>query len=367
MGVLIHMSNAIIPLADFDEVEFYGERQIRWYQLAARNEVIEAVSLGIKRILVDLPTGTGKTLAIACTLCSPEMKKVLGVPLNQKLKVMFIAHMSRLLTQAERTFAEENGVELILQSTMSPIPQKIIDNGWDITVMDEAHHEATVSMQYQLETILGEIPLIGLTATPIRPDGMVIKFEKFIKPITREQAVIEGHLAETNLYTIADGSERSKVDILCDIFDEYAHKMNGTLVFVRTKKEVNLITQHLTKLGYKTVGLLNQTAKELDEILDSFSLGDIQFIVSCNKLGEGIDVLGCSTVVLGRTLGSYSLLNQIVGRAARPDCDCNIYEIVNPLSATNLDTTCVVGTPKTHILIHYAKGKWQEEIFDYVA
>lgn len=361
------VANEVAEVADFNEVEYYGEREIRWYQIAARNEAIESVRLGLKRILINLPTGAGKTLTIACTLGSPEMKKVLHIPIEQKLRVMFVAHMGRLLTQAERTFAEENGVELILQSTMSAISQDIIDRGWHITVLDEAHHEATASMQYQLETILGDIPLIGLTATPDRPDGMVIKFEKFIHPISREQAVEEGFLAETNLHTIVDGSERSKASILCDIFDSYAHKMNGTLVFVRTKKEVGLITKHLEGLGYITVGLLNQTGQELDRILDSFSQGDIQFIVSCNRLGEGIDVLGCSTVVLGRTIGSYSLLNQMVGRGARPDCDCNIYEIVNPLSSTNLDTTCVVGTPKNHVLIHYAKGGWQEEYFDYAA
>jgi superfamily II DNA or RNA helicase len=143
--------------------------------------------------------------------------------------------------------------------------------------------------------------------------------------------------------------------------------MNGTLVFVRTKKEVEKVTAHLIEMGYIAVGLLKQTPIELNRVLDAFSNGEIQFIVSCNRIGEGVDVKGCSTVVLGRTLGSYLLLNQIVGRAARPDCDCNIYEIVNPLSATNLDTTCVVGTPKIHTLIHHAKGTWQEELFDYAA
>lgn len=362
------MTKAVIPTAvvnDFNEVEYYGDREIRWFQIAARNEAISYVSQGIKRILIVLPTGSGKTITIACTLGSPEMKKALGLSPDEKMRVMFVAHMTRLLSQAEKTFAAENNVELILQSTMSSIPQDIIDQGWHITVLDEAHHEATASMQYQLDTILGDIPLIGLTATPDRADGMVIKFEKFIHPITREQAVVEGFLAETNLHTIVDGSERSKALILCDIFTAYAYKMAGTLVFVRTKKEVDIIAKHLQGLGYIAVGLDKQNAIELDRVLESFSRGEVQFIVSCNRLGEGIDVQGCNTVVLGRTIGSYSLLNQIVGRGARPDCDCNIYEIVNPLSATNLDTTCVVGTPKIHTLIHYARGCWQEEFFDY--
>ena len=350
-----------------DEVEFYGEREIRWYQIAARNQAINAINRGIKRILINLPTGTGKTLTIACTLGSMEMRAALGIPPERQMRVLFVAHMHRLLTQAEETFAEENNVELILQSTMSTIPADVIEQGWDLSVLDEAHHEATSSMQYQLETILGDIPLIGLTATPDRPDGMVIKFEEFINPISRHEAVEQGYLAETCLYTIVDGSERSKADILCDIFDSYAHKMNGTLVFVRTHKEVEKVTAHLVKMGYVAVGLLKQNAIETNRVLDAFSNGEVQFIVSCNRIGEGVDVKGCSTVVLGRTLGSYLLLNQIVGRAARPDCDCNIYEIVNPLSSTNLDTTVVVGTPKFHTLIFHEKNAWQEAIFDYAA
>lgn len=344
--------------------EMYGDKSVRWYQIAARNQSIQAIKAGKKRILIVLPTGTGKTLTIACTLGCAELADVLGV-VDRKIRVLFIAHNHRLLSQAERTFLEDSNVELILQSMMSDIPQDIIDAGWDITVLDEAHHEACSSMQYQLDTLVGEIPLIGLTATPDRADGMIIKFEEFVMPISREEAVDQGYLAETYLHTIVDGSERSKADIVMDILDEYAGQMNGTLVFVKTKKEVTTVNNHLIKLGYRSVGLLDQSRDELDAVLNEFSEGAIDFVVSCQKLSEGIDVKNCHTVIVGRNIGSYSLLNQIIGRAARPDCPCHIYEVVNPLAKDNLDTTCVVGTPASHKIIYHAKGKWNEEEFDY--
>lgn len=349
------------------EIEsFFGDKKMRWYQLSAVNEAIQAVIERITRILIVLPTGCGKTITIASTLNNPLLRNHFGLEEGEKLRVLFVAHTGRLLTQAERTFAEDSGVELILQSTQSAIPADLIEAGWHLTVLDEAHHEAMASVQYQLEHI-GEHPLIGLTATPERADGCVIKFEKIINPISRQQAVEEGYLATTKLFSFVDGAEKNKTEIGKAILTAYVDIMAGTMVFVRTKNEINIIVEHITNLGYVAVGILDQNASELNDVLDAFSVGEIQFLVTCNRLGEGVDVKGCTTVLLLRTIGSYPLLNQIIGRAARPDTPCQVFEIINPLSAYNLDTTCVVGVPDTHTLIYQHRNEWVEEQFDYAA
>lgn len=359
------MTNEIETIEAQDEVQFYGDKELRWYQVACGNHAISDIEKGLKRILIVLPTGTGKTLTVVNLLCDPRLASVLGVN-NRKLRVLYVAHLGRLLTQAERTFADENNIELILQSMMSPIPEQVMEAGFDIVVMDEAHHEAATSMQYQLDRIADK-PFIGLTATPDRADGMVIKFQSIINPLSREQAVSEGYLAETYLHTFVDGSERSKSEVVKDILNGYADKMEGTLIFVRTKKEVTEITRFLKERNYKAVALLNQSNDELNELLDQFSNKEIQFLVSCKKISEGIDVKNCSDVVIGQTVGSYPLLNQIIGRAARPDCDCRIWEIVNPLAYRNLDTTVVTGIPKEHKLVYVANNEWVEEVFNYSA
>lgn len=345
-------------------VEFYGDKQMRWYQIAAINQTIQALEHGEKRIAIILPTGAGKTLTFACLLNNPHLRNILNVQPDTKLKVLFIAHNHRLLTQAERTFIDESNVELILQSSQSNIPDDVISSGWDICVIDECHHEATANIQYKLDHISSK-PLIGLTATPIRADNYIIKFSTLVNPISREQTVKEGYLSPTYLYSVVTPPSKSKSDIVKDLLTTYAEKMNGTLIFMRTKQEVTEINDHLISMGYKSVAAINQTKNELDDILNDFSDEKIQFIVSCNKLGEGIDIKNCSCVVLGRTIGSYPLLNQIIGRAARPDCDCHVYELVNPLAKNNLDATVVTGTPKEHRLIFHRSGKFQEMTFDY--
>lgn len=349
-----------------DIVEFYGERELRWYQVAARNALATELERGIKRILIELPTGAGKTITIACSLSFPRIREALGVQGDRKLRVLFVAHKHRLLTQAEQTFVDNSGVELITHSMFRDIPEDLLEAGWDVCVLDESHHEACSTFQFHLEQ-LGEMPIIGLTATPDRADGCVIKFEAIINPISREQAVEEGYLAPTSLNSIVDAPSASKTEVTKMIIDEYGHEFGQTMMFFRTKREVREVTEYLIQQGYNAVAILDQSERELDEILDGFSTGTYQFVVNCNKINEGVDVKGCTDVYLGRAYGSYPQLNQVIGRAARPDSDCRVWELINPLSGRNLDTTVVVGTPERHRLISKRKGEWVEQEFDYVS
>lgn len=345
------------------ETEFYGDKELRWYQMAAINEVATELENGTQRVLIVLPTGAGKTLTIAAALSSPRIRAALGVTKDRPLRVLFAAHKHRLLTQAEQTFVEENNVELITHSIFSPLPDDIC---WDVTVLDESHHESCTTFQYHLER-LGEHQIIGLTATPDRADGCLIKFETIIQPISREQAVAEGYLAATYLNSILDTAARDKTEVTKMIIDEFGHEFGQTMMFFRTKAEVRNITQYLIEAGYNAVAILDQTEQQLDGLLDEFSNGDVQILLNCNKINEGVDVVGCTDVYLGRQFGSYPQLNQVIGRAARPDSDCRVWELVNPLSGRNLDTTVVVGTPERHRLISKKRGRWTEQDFDYVS
>lgn len=369
-----------------DTEELFGTRTLRWFQVAARNAVADTfVKNPIARVLVVLPTGSGKTLTNGSILLSPVVREALSEP-GKPLRVLFIAHMHRLLTQAERAYFDEDGivtvtadsksacmftdapvspstaVEIYYHSVFSSIPEGL---HYDLIILDEAHHESVTTLQYKLEEIGGK-PILGLTATHIRADKHMIKFDTIVSPITREEAVQQGYLAKTHLHSFVDIGAGCKAPVLCDIFDSYVHQMDQTMVFVRTKKEVELITKHLvTNIGVSAVGLLSQTSKELDRILDRFSDGKIQMIVNCARIGEGVDVRGCSNVVIGRTVGSYPLLNQLIGRAARPDSDCHVWELIDPLSGRNLDTTVVVGVPEQHRLVAKERGVWVEREFVY--
>ena len=360
------------------ETELFGEVEARWYQVSSLHQVEDALERGVKRILVVQPTGCGKTLTSGLIFSSDRVRRALGIEGDRPLNLLFNAHKHRLLSQAEQVFASASNVNFIAQSSF----QRIADDlEWDIACIDEAHHEAMSSIQYQLER-MGDKPIIGLTATPDRADGMLIKFEEIVCPISREQAVEEGWLANTYLNSVIDTPNPNKTEALKRLFDAYGHEMGQTMIFVRTKQEVRDVTEYLNQTfaavgtanmferltaRQPAVAILTQTDREVDNLLNAFSRGEVQFLVNCNKINEGVDTIGCSTVVLGRQFGSYPQLNQVIGRAARPDSDCNVWELINPLSGRNLDTTVVVGTPERHRLIATVKGEYVESEFNYVS
>lgn len=348
------------------EDEFYGEKQLRWYQVAARNALAISLNNGLKRICIVLPTGAGKTLAIAAAMSYGPIRKALGVLDDRPIRVLFAAHKHRLLTQAEQTFVDSAHVEIIPQSIFSDLPQAEFDKGIDVVILDEAHHESCASFQYHLE-LLGDYPIIGLTATPDRADGMVIKFQEIIEPISREDAVDQGYLATTYLNTVVDSSAKNKVEVTKKVLDTYLEEFGKTLMFFRTKKEAREVADYLRSKGKKAVALTSNSKDVVQDALDAFSRGDIQFIANCSVISEGVDVLGCTNIWLGRAVNSYPLLNQIIGRAARPDSDCVVWELINPLSGKNLDTTVVTGTPEEHRLISLREGQWSERTFDYTS
>lgn len=348
-------------MTDLNE-EMFGDKNVRWYQIAARNQVVKALQEGKKRILVEMPTGSGKTLTSGLIFNCPEFKKALGVE-GRPLRLLFLAHKHRLLTQAEREMAGADDVEFIYHSVFSGLPEGA---EWDVVCIDEAHHEAMMTIQYQLDKY-GTTPIIGLTATPDRADGHLIKFEEIVTPISRIQAVEEGWLAETHLHTIVDSPDRNKTPITKAVVDKFGHQFGQTIMFFRTKKEVREMEAYLVDKGYKAISILDQKEVDVNRILDGFSSGEYQFILNCNKINEGVDVKGCTDVYLGRQFGSYPQLNQVIGRAARPDSDCNVWELINPIHGKNLDTTVVVGTPKDHRLLSTRAGEWKEQRFDYSA
>ena len=345
----------------FEPAPVSRPKEARYYQMEAVSGIQRALLEGHKRIALVLPTGSGKTLTAALFFSHPGTRKLFNVPGNKKIRVLYAAHLDALLQQAIREFQSFPEVELIPQSIYSRIPDHVINNGWDVVCIDECHHEAMRTYQDKLE-ILGETPIIGLTATPDRDDGMLIKFSAIVESLTRVKAVREGYLADSIINTIIDESGPDKSEILGEIFNTFIKEMGKTLVFVKTHHEANLINELLRGMGYASVALTTQPKKFINQVLDQFSEGEYQFIVNCSKIDEGVDVKGCTDVVLGRNFNSRRQLNQTIGRAARPDSPCTVWELVDPLK-TRVTAIDIIKEAKEQRLIFwdYDRKQWLRE------
>lgn len=347
----------------------------RDYQTEAMQDIADCYNQdNLARVLLVQPTGTGKTLTVKGALESIPLRQSLLKGKNRfNLRVIFKSHRHRLLTQARRAFEShyitertlENWknnettlfpVEVVYQSYSQKIEQGV---DFDLIVWEEVHHEACKTAQEFLE-FGGNYPSLGITATPDRNDNCIIKFDFFVEPISRVDAVTQGFICETDVRTIVDTSGKDKSLLLNEVLNEFHSQMKQTLIFVRTKREIKKVVDYINnELNLVAIGLDNQNDNELDVILDEFSTGKYQFIVNCKRIGEGVDLAGATDVILARNVGSYTDLNQYIGRVARPDVlECRVWEFVNPMSGDNLDAQEVVGIPKSHLLISKKDGKF---------
>lgn len=331
--------------------------KFREFQAISVAKVIYLLSEGFRRILVTKPTGSGKTIISRNLFSSQVLREVLGIQGERPLRLLFIANRDRLLQQARRVYDKTNNVEIITISTnLKDFPQFLIDEGWDITCLDEAHHESMSTFQLYLESITNA-PLIGLTATPYRPDNCILKFEAEVREIEREESVKMGYLAESDLISIINFGSKNYIDFLKRVFHDFRDHIGQTIVAVKTKKEVKELANGLTEMGFVGVcAILDQKGDELNQILDDFSAGKYSILVNCNKINEGIDVANCDTVMLCRSYDSVIQLNQTIGRASRPDSGCTVFEIINPMEKKK-NALDVVKEAKSHKFCFYRGDK----------
>lgn len=339
----------------------------RYYQANAANAVADALFEGHSRICVKSPTGTGKTLISKLVVLNTRVRQAAGFPQavidgTEKLRVLFISNKHRLNRQATEEYAENHSIELIPHSAFAPIPQNLLNEGWHVTIVDECHHEAMMSIQNLLDDLI-ERPLIGFTAEDKRGDGLIIKFSKIIVAISDREAAERGFTEKVGINTIIDFDGKDKFPLAKRLMERYNQHMGNTIVFFRTDAEVRKMYTALRKMGAKAGKLvLGDSEAEMDKQLDRLSRGEIQFLVNCQRIGEGIDAPNITDVVLCRTFNSAAEKKQYIGRAIRPDSPCAVWEFMNPI-APNVQAKNVVGMTKYERVLHLDElNQWVEEL-----
>ncbi len=335
----------------------------RYYQTNGIYKFNYLLEQGFKRLLFIMPTGTGKTLLSKLCVLSSQVRKTMGWEDKKKIRVLFIVHKKRLLRQASYEFADCEDIELITQSAFQEVPAHVIQAGWDITFVDEAHHEAMMSIQTLLEQ-LGDIPIVGFTANANRGDNLLVKFEKFIMPISKQEAIKEGFISEPGINTIIDTGKQDKTDIVIDLVKNYKQCMGNTIVFFKTNRECEIFHDFCLSENISAMRLdAKSSEKDLDYALDSLSEGRIQFLINCKKVDEGIDVLNCTDVILARNFGTEAEKEQLIGRAIRPDTPCTVWELTNPY-IDSVEAEQVIGSHRFKRILYIHQGQWNEKLIE---
>lgn len=166
-----------------------------------------------------------------------------------------------------------------------------------VVVLDEADEMLNMGFLEDIQTILGEMPqnrqTLLFSATMPRPIQTLaesfMREPEFIGIQTKEVTV-----PLTDQYYI-ELAERIKFDVLCRLFDIQSPEL--AIVFGRTKRRVDELSEALKKRGYSVEGIHGDlTQARRDSVMRQFRSGTIEVLVATDVAARGLDISGVTHI-----------------------------------------------------------------------
>lgn len=321
--------------------------KLRDYQEEARTAIANEWEKGVKKTLLVLPTGCGKTIVFS---------KVVEDRVKLGERVLILAHRSELLDQASDKLAKATGIftatEKAEQSCLNSWFRVVVGSVqtlqrpkrlaqfdkdyFDTIVVDEAHHCISDSYQRVLEHF-SNANVLGVTATPDRGDmrNLGSYFESLAYEYTLPKAIKNGYLSPIKALTIPLELDLSAVSMQSGDFkasevgtalDPYLEQIademlkycadKKTVVFLPLVKTSQKFRDILNEKGFKAAEA-NGDSKDRAEVLEDFSKGKYNVLCNSMLLTEGWDEPSVDCIVVLRPTKVRSLYSQMVGRGTR--------------------------------------------------
>lgn len=358
-----------------------GAPQLRPYQRAAIDAVIAARRDGIRRMVVCLPTGAGKTV-IFSHLARLATRQVLVLAHREELLAQAIDKLSRAL-EGTRVVGLERGIsrapaeaKVLVASLRSLHPDRIgqVLGGRDLglVIYDECHHAPAEDNLRVLRTIGAFEPdwpgtLLGFTATTARGDGKGLDtvFERIVYSQTLPDLIDAGFLAPLRGYRIATQADltrlspgradfsETQLEEAVDIQERNAlvarsiqelARDRRTIAFCVTVNHARNLARTLNCIGVPA-GIVHGDMRAADRarVLAEFREGRLHVLANVAVLTEGFDDPGVACVAMARPTRSEGLYAQCVGRGTRladgkRDCLVLDFVDVSELSLCTLPT-----------------------------
>ncbi len=361
--------------------------ELRAYQREAIDAVIAARRRGVRRMVVCLPTGAGKTV-IFSHLARLATRQVLVLAHREELLGQAVDKLARAL-EGTRVVGLERGMsrapadaKVLVASLRSLHPDRIgsVLGGRDLglIIYDECHHAPAEDNLRVLRTIgafEADWPgtLLGFTATTARGDGKGLDsvFEEIVYSRTLPDLIDEGYLAPLKGYRIATaadltrlspgGSDFAEAELAeaVDIEERNAlvarsiqelARDRRTIAFCVTVNHARNLSRALNHIGVPA-GIVHgeMQAAERATALHDFRTGRIQVLTNVAVLTEGFDDPGVSCIAMARPTRSEGLYAQCVGRGTRladGKRDCLILDFVDASALDLCTLPSLFGCPR---------------------
>ncbi len=319
---------------------------LRDYQTTIIDQARLLMRKGATNILIQSPTGSGKTLLTAHMLKSAA---------ERGLHSLFIVHRRELIKQSTRAFSNvgvRHGIiaagfpsdlePLVQIASIGSLPRRLHKIAKPkLVIWDECHHVAAGTWA-KLHAELPDAFHIGLTATPQRLDGKGLGkwFSKIINGPSVASLIESGHLSKYKLFAppgiSTDGigtlmgdfnkaqlSELiDKPSITGDAVKEYTKLIPGkrAVVFCISIQHSLHVAEAFNQAGFVSSHVDGDTPKhERDLILKKFEQGEIHVLSNVGLFGEGLDIPGIEAVIDLAPTKSLTNWLQRCGRALRPN------------------------------------------------
>lgn len=362
------------PLATVELPEYYvrqGEtRLVRPYQREAMQALDQAVELGKRRFLIELPTGMGKT-----DLISLELKRLIKAGYAER--VLFLVDREQLAKQALEAIqdileqygsywlkpgviCQEQQITVCLLQTMISRDRDFTSGYFDVVVADECHRSIYGVWQKALTHF--DALHIGLTATPTayierntfefyKCTGEQPDFSYPIQNAFKNKYLVPYRFATGITEIIAEGADVNDVHydpvgferkwtnedtnrkMMAEFdrlaWDSYRELAPGqkigpgkAVVFAITKHHASRLARYLNELHPECKGryaeVITSDVTDADEMIRKFKYEDYpQVAVSVDMLSTGFDCREILHLVMCRPVRSPILYQQIRGRGTR--------------------------------------------------
>ena len=299
--------------------------------------VLEAFRMH-QAVMVQMPTGTGKTYLLAAV-----------VEWFVQKGVWIVAHRRELVAQIEETLARF-GLCSPLIRVMSvqwlTLHCREMEEAPSLIVIDEAHH-AVANTYAEVLRAFPKAKKLGLTATPYRlkGDGFTDLFDVLLTSWSVERFMAEGRLSLYDYYSIkpdgqdqrlidslkkrgADGDYQQKelnevmdvrpsLERLCMTVKRYVAKKKG-IVYAFSIEHAEHIAEFYRENEIHAVAISSKTPlSERKSLIEQFKKSEIQVLVSVDLFSEGFDCPDVQFIQLARPTLSLSKYLQMVGRGLR--------------------------------------------------
>ena len=319
------------------------------YQEDMKERIEKALRL-YRSVMVQMPTGTGKTYLLTAAIDS-------FVKANPDTKVWIVAHRRELVSQIEETikrfYSYSSSKNKSLLGSVKAMSIQWLSRHYDeieeepgMIVIDEAHHALAKTYKEMWERF-PKAKFLGLTATPCRLNGKGFTdlFDVLVQSWGVPEFISRGRLAPYDFVSIksdgvtqrlidslqkrgADGdyqnkemdmllNKRPSIERLYQSFEEYGKDRKGIVYAINishAKKIMELYQEH----GIKAVAIDSKTpVAERQADIEAFKKGEIQVLVNVDIFSEGFDCPDVEFVQLARPTLSLAKYLQMVGRGLR--------------------------------------------------